>query len=192
MPKQIPNLRQRILAEARAALLADGYGALSVRGLAARCGVAPGTIYNYFESKDALTAAVMLQDWQQCVAQMEAFAAAPHTLTDGLAGLCALLEDYIALYRPCWRQYSGADSASYTFKYHRTLREQLVPPLAAVLAGAGRAQLVPLAPVLAETMLACARSDDLGRAAFGRLAEALTQPYKEEPHEQLSGFADRR
>ena len=44
MPKIIENLRERILEAAREALAADGWRALSMRALAQRVGVAPGTL----------------------------------------------------------------------------------------------------------------------------------------------------
>ena len=46
-----------------------------MREAARRCGVAVGTLYNYFPSKDALAAAVMLEDWHEDLDAM-CFAAA--------------------------------------------------------------------------------------------------------------------
>ena len=45
---------EEILAAARALLLEKGTGALTMRSVAAACGVAVGSIYNYFPSKGAL------------------------------------------------------------------------------------------------------------------------------------------
>ena len=71
MPKLIENLRERILADARQTLTDEGYRALSMRGLARRAGVAPGTLYNYFSSKDELVATIALADWRQVTSRME-------------------------------------------------------------------------------------------------------------------------
>lgn len=173
MPKQIPELKTRILREARTILLTEGYRALSMRALAQRCDVAPGTLYNYYSSKDALVAGIMLEDWQKCMAQMDAFAAQPHSLEQGLRGLCALLETFTACYQGVWAQYGGSSrAAGYAARYHHTLREQLAAPLGRVLRGAGQAKLEPLSSVLAETMLACAINDDLGAEEFGLLARS--------------------
>ena len=65
MPKRIENLRETILTTARAQLLETGYQDFAMREAAHRCGVAVGTLYNYFPSKDALAAAVMLEDWHE-------------------------------------------------------------------------------------------------------------------------------
>jgi AcrR family transcriptional regulator len=50
-------------------LHATGYSALTVRAVAARCGVAPATAYNYFSSKEHLIAEVF---WRRISAQDEA------------------------------------------------------------------------------------------------------------------------
>jgi len=62
MPKRIENLRENILACAKKEMLAQGFDALNIRNVARGCGIAVGTVYNYFPSKDMLAAAVMLED----------------------------------------------------------------------------------------------------------------------------------
>ena len=42
MPKRIENLKETILQHARQILLEEGYGALTMRAVAARCGIAVG------------------------------------------------------------------------------------------------------------------------------------------------------
>lgn len=63
MPKIIENLRSALLLEAKRQIAEVGYSATTVRSVAAGCGVAVGTVYNYFSSKDMLIAAFMLEDW---------------------------------------------------------------------------------------------------------------------------------
>jgi TetR/AcrR family tetracycline transcriptional repressor len=46
--------RERVVAEALAVIAADGAGALSMRGLAARLGVVPGALYRHVRSKEQL------------------------------------------------------------------------------------------------------------------------------------------
>ena len=53
MPKKIAELREKMIAYARQALLQEGTPALTVRSTASACGVAVGTVYNYFPSKEA-------------------------------------------------------------------------------------------------------------------------------------------
>ncbi len=47
-----------ILNAARTVLLRDGYGAAKMSDIAAEAGVAPGTLYLYFDSKEALASAI--------------------------------------------------------------------------------------------------------------------------------------
>lgn len=56
--------REAILAGAVSLAAEQGLGALNMRAVAARCGVAVGSVYNYFPSKAALTAAAVGQVWQ--------------------------------------------------------------------------------------------------------------------------------
>ena len=61
MPKLIPELKQKIIAAARHRALADEGCELTIRQVAAYCGVSVGAVYNYFPSKEALLTAVMME-----------------------------------------------------------------------------------------------------------------------------------
>lgn len=67
MPKIIENLTQRLLEETRAQCEELGYSAMTIRSVAKGCGVGVGTVYNYYPSKDALIAAVVMTDWVECM-----------------------------------------------------------------------------------------------------------------------------
>ena len=170
MPKRIPDLDSRILSLSRQTLLEQGYNALSMRTLAAQCGVAVGTLYNYYPSKAALVARLILDDWQQMLLRMAEAAESKTTLSDGLGQLCRILEGFTGRYRSVWAQYGGGRAVGYTAKYHITLRQQLAQPLERVLEVNCRTDLLPLSGVLAETMLSCALNPDLGSHQFALLA----------------------
>ena len=53
------SIRCKILEEARSELSARGYGSISMKCIAAGCGISVGTIYKYFGSKDCLYDAVV-------------------------------------------------------------------------------------------------------------------------------------
>ena len=53
-----PAKRTAILRSGRTILLRDGYGAAKMSDIAAEADVAPGTLYLYFESKEALAGAI--------------------------------------------------------------------------------------------------------------------------------------
>lgn len=57
--------REAILAAAKELAVAEGVQSLSMRGVAARCGIAVGSVYNYFPTKAALAVAVVATVWQE-------------------------------------------------------------------------------------------------------------------------------
>ena len=59
--------REQLLKAAKALVLAEGADALNIRRLAAACGVAVGSIYNYFPSKSDLVAAVVGEFWREAI-----------------------------------------------------------------------------------------------------------------------------
>lgn len=67
MPKIIENLREQIITEAQNQLSEQGYKKTTIRSVAQECGIAVGTVYNYFKSKDMLIASLVLEDWNGCI-----------------------------------------------------------------------------------------------------------------------------
>ena len=74
MPKLLDNIKEKAIEEARREMLSDGYRAMTIRRVAKELGIATGTLYNYFPSKEYLAAGVMLEDWQ---AQIQTFEEEP-------------------------------------------------------------------------------------------------------------------
>ena len=72
MPKIIPGLQEKILQTARTILLEEEDSAFSMRSIAERCGIACGTIYNYFPGKDSMLAAILMHDWMDILERMHA------------------------------------------------------------------------------------------------------------------------
>ena len=73
MPKIIENLRDGLLVEAKQQIIERGYKNTTVRSVANACGVAVGTVYNYFKSKDMLIASFILDDWLECVGEIASY-----------------------------------------------------------------------------------------------------------------------
>ena len=67
MPKIIENIREQLLSEAKKQIAEVGYKNTTIRSVAGACGVAVGTVYNYFKSKDYLIASFILEDWLECI-----------------------------------------------------------------------------------------------------------------------------
>ena len=64
MPKQVVD-RDKLVAQAYAIASRDGVSALSVRKVAAACGIAVGSVYGYFPTKANLTAAVLTRFFEE-------------------------------------------------------------------------------------------------------------------------------
>ncbi len=133
MPKTIENARQQLLDEARRQAAERGYAKTTVRSVAAACGVAVGTVYNYFPSKEMLIATFVAQDWQQTISAMAEQSRGPaeRCLRAVYDGLLAFSRQYRSLFADpdAARAVSGA-----FLSRHLQLREQLsalIEPVAA-------------------------------------------------------------
>ena len=72
----VGNLRAQLLEEARALLEAGGLGQLNLRALAARAGIAPGSVYHHYASKQALLAGLAAEGFGELEAALRDAAAA--------------------------------------------------------------------------------------------------------------------
>ena len=68
MPKILDSIREELLKTARKQTAERGYANTTIRSVAAECGIAVGTVYNYFSSKDMLIATFVSEDWRACIA----------------------------------------------------------------------------------------------------------------------------
>lgn len=130
MPKIIENLESRLIEEAKKQIEEAGYGAVTIRSVAKKCGVGVGTVYNYFASKEDLIATHLLTDWNQCVTAINAVS----TYSDSPrpVALCIYdqLTSFAARHAAIFRDEAAIASFSGSFgKYHCMLRGQLAQPL---------------------------------------------------------------
>lgn len=90
--RQKAELRQQILEAARAIVLREGFGALSMRKIAEAIEYAPSTIYLYFASREEIA----LQLVREAFAELMAFFADAVRIADPLERLRALGRAYVA------------------------------------------------------------------------------------------------
>ncbi|WP_328540153.1 TetR/AcrR family transcriptional regulator [Streptomyces sp. NBC_00344] len=165
--------RERLLEAARSLLAEGGYAAASISALAARAGVATGSVYNHFTSKQELLAAVFRHTAGH---ELHAVRDAVHRETGAGAQLRALVEvfSYRALksQRTAWALLAErvdpqveAERVTYRRGYH-SLAEEIItagmaagelpaqdPGLsaAAMIGAISEALLGPLSPVGEQT-----------------------------------------
>ena len=130
MPKIIENLESKLIAEAKKQIEESGYSAMTIRSVAAGCGVGVGTVYNYFPSKEALIAKHLLDDWKQCVAAIQAVSNYSDTARPTVLCIYDQLIGFSRRHDAIFRDEAAAASFSGSFsRYHSMLRSQLAQPL---------------------------------------------------------------
>lgn len=124
MPKRLGSVREQLLDAARRQIETGGYTKTTIRSVAAECGIAVGTVYNYFPSKDMLIASFVSEDWHACIDAIRPYdnKDAKTYLKRIYDALCAFSETHRALF-------TDADAAKAYYavfsKRHRQLRAQL-------------------------------------------------------------------
>jgi AcrR family transcriptional regulator len=155
MPKVIPDLQAKILAEAKRQAFENGYASMTVRSVAQKCGIAVGTIYNYYPSKDRLTAAFILKDWVPLEEELRSRCKTLGKHTEVFRAVYEGLLSFEAEYRPLFRETSAIQSASRGFhERHCELRKHLAEILKEVCAEQAKKPNAFLPEFIAEALLA--------------------------------------
>ena len=130
MPKIIENLPERLAEEARRQIEESGFAAMTIRSVAAACGVGVGTVYNYYPSKEALVATFILEDWNACYSDITARAECARGREPVLWAIYENLQRFITEHAAVFQDESAAASFTGSFsQYHGLLRSQLAAPV---------------------------------------------------------------
>ena len=159
MPKLIPDAKKNILTAAKRLLLEYGYSGLVLRDVANLSGVALGTIYNYFPSKDMLVASVMAEDWHKSLINMNEACKETESIEQSVRVIYDSINEYIKIYEFVWNEYRGVTSGF--GEHHLVLRNQLSDQLIEILERFGNKEDEHLCPLIAETILDCAMQKDI-------------------------------
>lgn len=71
MRKKDDTLRDTLLRSARDIADTEGIGAVNIRSIARKAGIATGTVYNYFSNKDEILFALTEEYWKQALDEMK-------------------------------------------------------------------------------------------------------------------------
>ncbi len=174
MPKMYDNLRSTILASAKEVLLKEGYELLTIRDIAGDCGIAVGTMYNYFPSKEMLAAAVMLEDWLLIMESMKTDCLRARTVRDGLASVYSGVTSFYDIYHAVWSGYTFSQSAKTALsERHVLLVRQLAEIITSVFSRLGQSPDTEISIFFAENILICASSSELTFDAMLRITEPI-------------------
>lgn len=162
MPKIIEDVENRILRAARQRLLGGDLSSFSARGIAEDCGIAVGTIYNYYKDKESLMAAIMAQDWQAELGKAgEEIVAAP-TAEAGVLCLYEAMRRFSAAYEAVWASFPTGESFGGLYRArHRLLLSQIEEQLTVLYARFGPAPDRGRRILLSELILAASQHPEV-------------------------------
>ena len=162
MPKIIPNLKNTIITKGREILFSEGYDALSMRRMAAECGIAVGTIYNYMRNKDDLVAHICMEDWQKAADEINEGLKGIRDFPAGVEYVYRGLLDFNNDYQRYWNQYSeSGGSPDIVKKIHPHLRSKLSRMLRGLLESTPEEKRAAICDVVAELIIAGVTHPDL-------------------------------
>lgn len=102
MPKVLTNVKEDICRVTRQILNEDGYEQLSTRGISTRCGIALGTIYNYYKTKDEIIEEIVMSDWELTNRRMDHLLNSEADSFTKLEGIFNLLRDFVYDFHGLW------------------------------------------------------------------------------------------
>ncbi len=162
MPKVIKGLEDRILAAARSRLLSGNLSSFSLRGVASDCGIAVGTIYNYYPDKESLMGAVMAQDWFADLSAIRREMEEAASLSEGVLCICEGIRRFSRSYEAIWNAYPAKAGFSTMFrKRHERLVRQITEELGALYQRFDTPSTPGTLVLIAETLIAAAQHADI-------------------------------
>ena len=175
MPKIIENIREQLLNETRAQVERQGYGRTTIRSVANACGIAVGTVYNYFPSKDIMIASYMAEDWGKCLQEMRTHCG--ETAETVLRGIYDGLCSFIGRYQPLFQdETAGKAYAAASPARHAQLRRQIASLVIPLCDGRDEQERQYLASFIAEAVIIWA----LAGTPFDTLYNVLRKLIKED------------
>jgi len=167
MPKIIEDVENRILRAARERLLGGDLSSFSARGIAEDCGIAVGTIYNYYRDKESLMGAVMAQDWQAELQKAAEKIAVVPSLEAGVLCLYEAMRSFSAVYEAIWAAAPTGEGFGSLFRTrHKLLLSQIEGQLSALF---DRFELVLPSgqrTLLSELIIAASQHPEVAEADF--------------------------
>ena len=167
MPKIIEDVENRILRAARERLLGGDLSSFSARGIAEDCGIAVGTIYNYYRDKESLMGAVMAQDWQAELQKAAEKIAVVPSLEAGVLCLYEAMRSFSAVYEAIWAAAPTGEGFGSLFRTrHKLLLSQIEGQLTALF---DRFELVLPSgqrTLLSELIIAASQHPEVAEADF--------------------------
>ena len=181
MPKILEKVREQLLAEAERQIVERGYARTTIRSVAGACGIAVGTVYNYFPSKDLMIASYMEEDWKQSLAKMKARCgeSAEAFLRRVYNGLKRFMRQHKSLFSD--KEAKQSYAAAFPL-YHGRLRRQIASLILPLCHEKEERDRKYLAAFIAESVITWAQAGTPFDTLYGVLKKLIRE---DNDHEQL-------
>jgi AcrR family transcriptional regulator len=155
MPKVIPGLKENILKCADEILSRGEFDKFSIRGIAKECGIAIGTLYNYYSSKDDILKATIESHMQKMLDDIDKKCAEAKSIADGICYICEGVRAFSEKHPETWvtSVLGGYDQAMVS-EWKNMLRPAVVQKFTSLCERFEQAYDSELLPAIAEILIA--------------------------------------
>lgn len=175
MPKKLENIREKAIAETRKVLEEQGYQMLAMRDIAQKCGIAVGTMYNYFPSKEYLTGCVVLEDWNATYECMTGAAAGADMIGHGIHNIYDMMREFVLQHQYLTSFNSSEAKTPYDFyERHAVLLKQIEALLEMLQKRFGYSVEASITTFIAESIL----SFSVKKYSYSQIAPAIMKLLK--------------
>ena len=136
MSRIIENPEQLILSKAKEILYNEGFKKFSMRNLSEKCGIALGTIYNYYSTKEELIIQIMTDYWKENLYILEDILNSNDTLYIKLNEIFNKLNIFIKTFRAVWLKpelYENPDCIKKSLEKENIYIEKLIVIIESIL-----------------------------------------------------------
>jgi len=132
----IENPKQLILSGAKEILYNEGFNKFCMRTLSKKCGIALGTIYNYYSTKEELIIEMMTDYWKDNLCTLKDIINSDDTLYIKLNQIFNKLKIFIKTFKDIWLKpelYESPDCVKDSLKQENIYMEKLVKIIEKIL-----------------------------------------------------------
>ena len=172
MPKDLGDVHEQIISAAKEMLLQNE--SFSIRALSTKVGIATGTVYNYFPTKEAVIAAVMSEDWQKTLQEMDRTAEEAPDLKEGCREIYRELRSFIQIFESVWIAFGrGSRYESARASFHMRFRSALTERISTLFVRFNCPISPELLAVFGEILITAAIGTDLSRKDYEAFLDLL-------------------
>lgn len=133
VPKIIDNPREIILDQARDIVVNEGFGNLTIRRVSKNTGIAVGTIYNYFPTKDDLILQLMEDYWYSYFKEVERVHDSEEDMYKKLQLIFEKLSAFVDTFKEVWVKNVTMGYTEDSLTRKKSFNEKLIRKLQTIL-----------------------------------------------------------